>query len=99
MPRSVATSLGLVFMRDWAENAGTQFGCLCLYLNGDESTGSNSEFSECCDVGLLCCHALRLEGKALPQRDQVVLHPGVQNESPWITFQIMGRTVPITVLL
>ena len=64
MPRDIATSLSLVFTRDWAENAGTQFGCLCLHLNRDESTGSNSEISECCDVGLLCCHALPLEGKA-----------------------------------
>lgn len=32
--------------------------------NGGESTGSNSEISECCDVALLCFHALPLEGKA-----------------------------------
>lgn len=31
--------------------------------NGGESTGSNSEISECCGAGLWC-HALPLEGKA-----------------------------------
>ena len=31
--------------------------------NGGESTGSNSEISECCGVGLWCCHALPVEGK------------------------------------
>ena len=32
--------------------------------NGGESTGSNSEISECRDAALLYFHALPLEGKA-----------------------------------
>lgn len=51
-------------------------------------TGSNSGIAELLNVGLLCFYALPLVtlGKTFVDRDEVVLHPAVENECPRVRF-------------